>query len=68
MWWQSVARILAAEIASYDGFSAGALTAYIPMLFKNAFGGSYDSAFYIQNVDATNTANITIKYYNSAGA
>ena len=28
---------IGSEIASYDGFSAGALTAYVPMLFKNAF-------------------------------
>ena len=55
------------EVASYDGFSAGALTAYIPMLFKDAYGGSYDSAFYIQNVNAASPANISIKYYNSTG-
>ena len=54
------------EVASYDGFSSGALTAYIPMLFKNAWG-SYDSAFYIQNVHASNLANISIKYYDSTG-
>jgi hypothetical protein len=56
------------EIASYNGFSTGALTAYIPMLFNGAFDGSYDSAFYIQNVHASNTANITMKYYDSDGA
>ena len=55
------------EIASYGGVSTGALTAYIPMLFKDAFGGSYDSAFYIQNVDVS-TANIDIEYYDSTGA
>ena len=60
---------IGAEIASYDGFSSGALTAYVPMLFKNAFGGGgYDSALYIQNVDAANTAAISIKYYDSTGA
>ena len=58
---------IGAEVASYDGFSAGALTAYVPMLFKNAFGGSYDSALYIQNVDAA-TGNFSIKYYDSTGA
>ena len=54
------------EIASYDGFSAGALTAYVPMLFKNAFGGSYDSALYVQNVDSA-LATISIKYYDNTG-
>lgn len=55
------------EVASYNGFGSGSLTSYIPMLFKNAYGGSYDSAFYVQNLDAVNTASITIKYYNGAG-
>ena len=58
---------IGSEVASYDGFKAGALTAYIPMLFKDAFGGSYDSAFYIQNLHNANTANVTIKYYDSDG-
>lgn len=56
------------EVASYNGFGSGSTTSYIPMLFKNAFGGSYDSAFYVQNLDSINTANISIKYYNGAGA
>jgi hypothetical protein len=58
---------IGSEIASYDGFSAGAHTAYVPMLFKNAFGGSYDSALYIQNVDSA-LATISIAYYDSTGA
>ena len=58
---------IGSEIASYDGFSAGAHTAYIPMLFRGAYGGTYNAAFYIQNVDA-GTANITISYYDSTGA
>ena len=55
------------EVTSYDGFSAGSPNAYVPMLFKDAFGGSYDSALYIQNVDPSNTANITIHFYDSSG-
>ncbi len=55
------------EVASYNGFATGSLTSYIPMLFKNAYGGSYDSAFYVQNLNTINTANITIKYYDGAG-
>jgi hypothetical protein len=58
---------IGAEIMSYDGFTSGSTTAYIPMLFKNAYGGSYDSAFYIQNVDPSATADITIKFYDSLG-
>ena len=58
---------IGSEIASYDGFSSGSLTAYVPMLFKNAYGGSYDSALYIQNVDSA-LATLSIKYYTSAGA
>jgi len=55
------------EVTSYDGFAGGTLTAYVPMLFKDAFGGSYDSALYIQNVDVNYTAHITVKYYDSNG-
>ncbi len=58
---------IGSQITTYDGFSTGTGVSYIPMLFKDAFGGSYDSAFYIQNVHTTNTANVTIKYYDNAG-
>jgi len=54
------------QISTYNGFASGSLSAYMPMLFKGAFG-SYDSAFYVQNVHASNTASITIKYYDNAG-
>ena len=33
----------------------------------NAFGGSYNSGFYLQNLDPSNTANLTIKYYDVNG-
>jgi len=55
-----------AEVMTYNGFSGGSLTAYVPMLFKDAFGGSYDAAFYVQNVGAAD-ANLTITFYDSAG-
>lgn len=58
---------IGAEVMTYDGFSAGSSNAWIPMLFKDAYGGSYDAAFYVQNVSSSNTANISIKYYDSAG-
>lgn len=54
------------EIASYNGFGAGSTASYVPMLFRDAFGGSYDSALYVQNV-SVNTANVVIKYYDSNG-
>jgi hypothetical protein len=57
---------IGSEVASYDGFGSGSLSAYVPMLFKNAYG-SYNSALYIQNVHASSTASITINYYNSTG-
>jgi hypothetical protein len=58
---------IGSEIMTYNSFSSGSLTSYLPMLFRGAFGGTYDSAFYVQNVGAA-TASITIKYYDSAGA
>jgi len=54
------------EITTYNGFAGGSTTMYVPMLFKRAFG-SYDSALYVQNVDAVNAANITIKFYDNNG-
>jgi hypothetical protein len=37
------------------------------MLFRNAFGGSYDAALYLQNVSGS-SASVQIEYLNSAGA
>ena len=59
---------IGSEVASYGGFSSGSLTAYVPMLFKTAFGGAYNAALYVQNVHAINTASVTIKFYDSSGA
>jgi hypothetical protein len=56
------------QIASFDGSAAGSASSFIPMLFKGAFNGSYNAAYYIQNIDASSAANITIKYYDSSGA
>ncbi|PWH11895.1 MAG: hypothetical protein DDG60_15680 [Anaerolineae bacterium] len=55
------------QITTYNGFSDGSTVSFVPMLFKNAFGGTYKSAFYIQNLSSTASANITIKYYNNLG-
>jgi len=53
------------EITTYNGFASGSLTMYVPMLFKAIWG--YDSAFYIQNLDPTNAANVTEKFYDTDG-
>lgn len=56
-----------AEVMTYNAFGNGATSMYIPMLFKAAFGGSYNAALYIQNADALNVANISINYYDTNG-
>ncbi len=56
------------QISAYAGFGNGANTAYLPMLFKRAFGGSYSSAFYVQNASASATATFDITYYNLDGS
>jgi len=58
---------IGSEVMTYNGFSSGSTSAFIPMLFKGAFGGSYNAAFYIQNVDTSNLATVTIEYFDSAG-
>jgi hypothetical protein len=50
---------------AYDGFTSGSTTMFLPMLFKNIWG--YDSAFYVQNIDPINTANITMYFYDTTG-
>jgi hypothetical protein len=58
---------LGTQITTYNGFPGGATSAYVPMLFKNAFaGGSYDAALYLQNVSAS-SADVEIEYLDSAG-
>ena len=58
---------IGSEITSYNGFPGGSQSMFIPMLFNKSWGGSYNAAFYIQNVNESNSADITIKYYNSNG-
>jgi hypothetical protein len=57
---------IGAQVTTYDGFTGGSLNMYLPMLFKAAFGGSYNSAFYIQNTEAS-AASVTVKFYDSDG-
>jgi hypothetical protein len=58
---------IGSEIMTYNGFPAGSTSVYVPMLFRDAFGGSYDSALYVQNVDSSGTANVIMKYYDTSG-
>ena len=57
---------LGSEIATYNGAPAGSLNVSLPMLFKNAYGGSYNTAFYVQNTSGS-AANVDISFYDSAG-
>ncbi|MFN8380538.1 MAG: hypothetical protein U0V02_01290 [Anaerolineales bacterium] len=58
---------IGAEITSYNDFASGSNTMYVPMLFKNQFGGLYNSALYVQNMSPSNPANITVKFYDVYG-
>jgi hypothetical protein len=57
---------LGSEISAYNGAPAGSLNASLPMLFKDAYGGSYNAAFYVQNTSGS-AANVNISFYDSAG-
>jgi len=52
---------------SHDGAASGNLQAYLPMLFRDAFGGSYDATITLLNVDSINTAHLTLKFFDTAG-
>ncbi len=58
---------LGAAVTTYDGFAGGSTNIYIPSLFKQMWG-SYDSALYIQNLDPSSAADITLKFYDPAGS
>ncbi|PWH17208.1 MAG: hypothetical protein DDG60_02900, partial [Anaerolineae bacterium] len=57
---------LGSQVASYLGTNIGSFLQYVPMLFKDAFGGSYKSALYIQNLGNA-SANLTIEFINASG-
>jgi len=54
------------QVTTYNGFTGGSLNAYVPMLFKAAFGGTYNAAFYVQNLE-NSAASVTLKFYDSNG-
>lgn len=60
------ANINGSDAVMYNGFNGGVATTYLPMLFRGKWG--YQSAFYVQNLDASLDANITIEFYDTAGA
>ena len=53
------------DAITYNGFTSGADTAYLPMLFRGMWG--YQAAFYVQNLDTAQDANLTIEFYGSDG-
>jgi hypothetical protein len=57
---------LGSEITAYNGTPAGSTSAYLPMLFRNAYVAPYQAAFYIQNTSG-NTASVGISFYDNAG-
>jgi hypothetical protein len=57
---------LGSEVTAYNGFTSGANSAFLPMLFKNQSGN--DSAFYVQNLSNSATANISMKFVNADGS
>jgi hypothetical protein len=57
---------LGSEITAYNGAPIGSTSAYLPMLFKNAYGVPYNAAFYVQNT-GSNTATASIFFYDDAG-
>ncbi len=59
---------IGSQVTAYDGFAGGDPSAYVPMLYKTAgAGGDQDSALYIQNVDPSNTAGVTLDFYDRSG-
>lgn len=56
------------EVMAYNGAPAGGLAAYLPMLFKDAFGGGYDAALYIQNTNSASPANLTMRFFDTTGS
>ncbi len=59
---------LGSSVTTYNGFASGSNTAYLPTLFKQAFDGAYNSALYVQNVDSSNAASISLKFYDTEGS
>jgi hypothetical protein len=53
------------QVTTYNGFTAGNASSFLPMLFNNAWG-AYNSAFYVQNTE-NSPATVTIKLYDTNG-
>ncbi len=57
---------LGTQITTYNGLAGGSSSVYLPMLFRKAFGGTYNAALYLQNVSGS-SAGVTIEYVDNAG-
>jgi hypothetical protein len=53
------------DAVTYNGFNGGAATTYLPMLFRGKFG--YQAAFYVQNLDPSQDAFLSIDFYDAEG-
>ncbi len=58
-------KVEGTDPVTYNAFTGGADTVYLPMLFRNVWG--YTSAFYVQNLDSAQNATITIDFYDALG-
>jgi hypothetical protein len=53
------------DAVTYNGFTGGDYTTYLPMLFRGKYG--YQSAFYVQNLDSSDDAILSIEFYDADG-
>jgi hypothetical protein len=53
------------EVAAYSGATSGAISSYLPMLFRGMWG--YDSAIYVQNL-AGDPSSVMIEFFDTSGA
>lgn len=52
------------QLYAYNPFAAGATEMFAPIIMNNYYG--YNSALSVQNIDTTQTANVTVTYSNGA--
>jgi len=62
------AFIVLNKIAAYEGFNAGASKVFLPSAQCNYAAGLQTTFFAIQNTSLAATTNVTVTYYNTAGA
>jgi hypothetical protein len=57
---------IGAQVTTYNSFTTGSLASFLPMLFKQGFDGTYNSAFYVQNTQSSSAIG-TVKFYDTGG-